>query len=177
MTPTAGLDASQARAVGTALTSRLQDPNWISALRVYLGTVALGNLAWETAHLPLYTIWMTGTVREKAFAVVHCTGGDLLIALSSLAIALVIAGERTWPARSFWSVAILSVLLGLAYTAFSEWLNIVIRQAWEYSNLMPVVSLFRLEVGLSPLVQWIAVPSVAFWLARRHCLKLEEGVA
>ena len=174
---TAGLGASPARAVATAPTSRVQSPNWISALRVYLVTIALGNLAWETAHLPLYTIWTTGTMREKAFAVVHCTGGDLLIALSSLAIALVVAGERTWPARSFWSVAVLSILLGLAYTAFSEWLNIVIRRAWEYSNLMPVVSLLQLEVGLSPLVQWIAIPSVAFWLARRHGLKHEEGFA
>ena len=156
---------------------RLQATNWISALRVYLVTIALGNLAWETAHLPLYTIWTTGTTREKAFAVVHCTGGDLLIALSSLAIALVVAGERTWPARSFWSVAALSLLLGLAYTAFSEWLNIVVRRAWEYSNLMPVVSVLRLEVGLSPLVQWIAVPAIAFWLARRHGLKHNEVVA
>jgi hypothetical protein len=61
--------------------------------------------------------------------------------------------------------------------AFSKWLNIVIRQAWEYSNLMPVVSLFRLDVGLSPLVQWIAIPSVAFWLARWHGLKHIEVVA
>jgi hypothetical protein len=177
VTDRAGSGASHARADGTAPTSRLQSPNWIAALRVYLVTIALGDLAWEAAHLPLYTIWTTATMREKAFAVVHCAGGDLLIALSSLAVAIVVAGERTWPARSFWSVAVLAILLGLAYMAFSEWLNIVIRQAWEYSNLMPVVSPFRLDVGLSPLVQWIAIPSVAFWLARRHGLKHEEVVA
>jgi len=169
-----GLGVSHTRAVGTAPMSRMQNPNWITALRVYLLTIALGNLAWEAGHLPLYTIWTTGTMREKVFAVVHCTGGDLLIALSSLATALVVAGERTWPARSFWSVAVLSILVGLAYTAFSEWLNIVIRRTWEYSDLMPVVSLLRPEIGLSPFVQWIAVPSVAFWLARRHGLKYDK---
>jgi hypothetical protein len=34
--------------------------------------------------------------------------------------------------------------------------------SWEYSYLMAVVLLFRLGVGLSPLVQWIAVPSSQF---------------
>lgn len=176
MTDKPGFGAWRTRAVEATLTSRVQNPNWISALRIYLVTIALGNLAWETAHLPLYTIWTTGTIREKAFAVVHCTGGDLLIALSSLTIALFVIGQRTWPAGSFWSVAVLSILLGLAYTAFSEWLNIVIRGAWEYSNLMPVVSVLRLDVGLSPLVQWIAVPVVALWLARKHGLKDNEVV-
>ena len=143
-------------------------PDWLAALRAYLASIAVGNLAWEAVHLPLYTIWTTDTAREKAFAVVHCTGGDLLIALSSLTIALVVAGDRAWPARGFWPVAALAVLLGLGYTAFSEWLNIVIRRAWQYSDLMPVVTVFGFEVGLSPLLQWVVVPSVAFWFARRR---------
>ncbi len=53
---------------------------WLTALRAYLLVLAGGNLVWEAAHLPLYTIWRSGTWRENAFAVVHCTGGDLLIA-------------------------------------------------------------------------------------------------
>ncbi|SDB71729.1 hypothetical protein [Belnapia rosea] len=47
-------------------------PNWLSALRAYLVAVAVGDFAWEAAHLPLYTLWRTGTGREKLFAVVHC---------------------------------------------------------------------------------------------------------
>ncbi len=76
--------------------------DWPRALRVYLGTIAVGGLAWEAAHLPLYTIWRTGTPGEKAFAVVHCTGGDLLIALTCLALALLLlAGEPAWPVRTY----------------------------------------------------------------------------
>lgn len=82
MTDRAGLGASHARAP-----------------RVYLGTIALGNLVWEAAHLPLYTNRKTRSIREKAFALIYCTGGDFLIALSSLAIAIVIGGERTWPGQ------------------------------------------------------------------------------
>ena len=49
------------------------------------------------------------------------------------------------------------------YTIFSEWLNIVIRKSWAYSDLMPVVPV--ISIGLSPLVQWIIVPGLAMrWI-------------
>jgi hypothetical protein len=32
----------------------------------------------------------TGTMREKAFALAHCTAGDVLIATSYLAVALIL---------------------------------------------------------------------------------------
>jgi hypothetical protein len=67
---------------------------WLRALRIYLGVIIAANLTWEFLHLPLYTIWTTGTLGEQVFAAVHCTGGDILIALASLTLALVLAGER-----------------------------------------------------------------------------------
>ena len=140
-------------------------PEWPRALRVCLGTIALGDLAWEAAHPPLYTIWRTGTPGEKAFAVVHCTGGDLLIALACLALALVLAGEPAWPAHAHRRVAVLTIGFGVAYTVFSEWLNVVVRQTWAYSDLMPIVPV--IGTGLSPLLQWVAVPLLALHIARR----------
>ena len=38
-----------------------------------------GHLLWETAQLPLYTIWWTGTLHQILFALIHCSAGDLLI--------------------------------------------------------------------------------------------------
>lgn len=67
---------------------------WLATLRTWLLVVAGGNLLWEAAHLPLYTIWRTGTWQENAFAVLRCTGGDLLIATASLTLALVLVGHR-----------------------------------------------------------------------------------
>ena len=142
-------------------------PNWLSALRVYLLTTAAGDLAWEAAHHPLYTLWRTGTAGEKLFAVVHCTLGDILIALASLALGLVLAGHRDWPVRRSRAVGGLTVALGLSYTAFSEWLNVVVRESWAYSELMPVVLVFGFGVGVSPLLQWVVVPALALHLARR----------
>jgi hypothetical protein len=133
---------------------------------MYLGVSAVAHLAWETLELPLYTIWSSGTLREKAFAVVHCTAGDVLIALSTLAIALIAIGTANWPVEGFQRVLILTLILGVGYTIFSEWLNIVIRASWAYSSLMPVVPV--INTGLSPLMQWVIVPNLALFFAKRR---------
>jgi len=54
---------------------------WRRALRIYLAAVAVANLIWETLQLPLYTIWQSGAVQSQAFGIVHCTIGDVVIAL------------------------------------------------------------------------------------------------
>ena len=132
---------------------------------MYVLVTAVLDLLWEAAHLPLYTIWTVGTLKEKAFAVFHCTIGDLLIALSSLAAALVIGGDRDWPARRWTPVAVLTLAIGLAYTGYSEHLNVEVRRSWTYSDLM--LRLPVLGTGLSPVLQWLVVPTAALFWARR----------
>lgn len=140
---------------------------WRSGLGVYLSAMAAGNLIWEALHLPLYTIWRDGTAWEQTFAVLHCTLGDLMIALSTFFIALITVGHRSWPANRFWPVIGLAILLGVGYTIYSEWLNVSVRATWAYSDLMPVIPLGSLQVGLSPILQWIVIPAAAFTLTRR----------
>lgn len=141
-----------------------RDRDWLGGLRRYLTVAALGNAVWEPAQLPLYAIWRHGTLRDKLVAVSHCTAGDILIAVSVWAFALIIAGRPGWPDEGFRRVALLIIPSGLAYTAFSEWLNTALRHSWAYSRLMPVIPGFG--VGLSPLLQWLIVPSLALWAAR-----------
>ena len=62
-------------------------------------------------------------------------------------------------------MATLTIGFGVVYTILSEWLNIVVREAWAYSDLTPVVPV--INTGLSPLLQWVAVPWLALHLARR----------
>ena len=142
--------------------------DWIVALRFYLATVTALNLVWEFIQMPLYTIWRTGTWREIVFAAVHCTGGDVLIALTTLTLALLLVGNRHWPRRRCASVASLTIVTGLCYTIFSEWLNIAVRAAWGYSDLMPVVPVFGFPVGFSPVAQWLLVPMMGFWFVHRR---------
>lgn len=145
----------------------LQQSDWLRAFRAYFAVIAIGNLTWEVLHLPLYTIWTTGTLGEQAFAVVHCTGGDMLIALASLMAALLLTGTHDWPTRGRERVALVTIVFGIVYTGFSEWLNVSVRRSWAYSDWMPVIPLGTARIGLSPLVQWIVVPTTAFWVAAR----------
>ena len=70
--------------------------DWLQSLRRYLSVSIVANLVWEILQLPLYTLWATGTRREQAFAVLHCTIGDAMIAGLSLlaALALLLAFMR-----------------------------------------------------------------------------------
>jgi hypothetical protein len=128
---------------------------------LYLGAAIALHLLWETAQLPLYTIWWTGTRLEILFAVIHCTAGDLLITASALALAALIARIGRWP---FFGnrMALTAILLGLGYTVFSEWLNTQVRQSWAYTEAMPLLP--PLGTGLTPFLQWLIVPGIALRL-------------
>jgi hypothetical protein len=144
----------------------MASPDRIRALLIYLGSSAIGHLVWEVLQLPLYTIW-TEPFWNKAVAVLHCTAGDLLIALCTLAAASFAAANPAWPQGRFWRVAAVTIVLGVAYAIFSEWLNVTIRASWAYSEWMPLVSAFGLQFGLSPLLQWVVIPAAAFAITRR----------
>jgi len=140
--------------------------DWLTALRGYLA-LSLGlHLLWESAQLPLYTVWTSGTASARAFTVAHCTLGDVAIAGMTLLSALAILGSHAWPLQRTGQVLVLSVVFGVAYTIYSEWYNTGVRQSWAYSPLMPVLPLTG--TGLSPLLQWLIVPSLALSLATRR---------
>lgn len=139
---------------------------WRAILLGYAPFVFAAHLAWEIAQLPLYTIWTEATPGELAFAVFHCTAGDLMIALSALSLALALIATRSGELAE-WDlplVGAVTVAFGLGYTIASERLNVGLVR-WTYADAMPVVPV--LDGGLSRLAQWIAVPLAAFWLLGR----------
>lgn len=140
--------------------------SWLAAIRRYLVAVSLGNLVWETAQIPLYTLWRTGTPSTITAAMLHCTAGDVLIAALTLVAALVVCGSSTWPRAGFARVALSAVALGLGYTIYSEYMNTVVRQSWAYAKAMP--RLPWIGTGIAPLLQWIIVPAAGLLFASNH---------
>ena len=74
------------------------------------------RLSWEILQLPLYTPREAGTLRQKVFAVAHCTIGDVMISGLSLLLALAIAARPEWPLLSTRRVWVLTVFMGMGYT-------------------------------------------------------------
>lgn len=148
-----------------AATPWCHDPAAWGLIVRYASLLGALNLVWEIAQLPLYTLWEDAAPSVVAYAVVHCTLGDVAIGASALAIALVLTRAE---AADRWNLRVVLPLLlttGVGYTAWSEYVNTVVRASWSYSGLMPVVSFGGFDIGLAPLLQWLVLPPAAFRLA------------
>jgi len=121
------------------------------------------HFIWEVVQLPLYTLWRNPDNGAIAYAIVHCTLGDLLIATCALLLGLLIVHLLRPQRNRFLLLSFVTILLGVCYTIFSEWRNTVLLRSWEYSDLMPQV----FGIGISPMAQWIVVPTVALFALKR----------
>jgi hypothetical protein len=120
------------------------------------------NLVWEVAQLPLYTIARDSSVARIAYAVLHCTLGDGIIAAAAFILAGFVLQDADWPFSRPWSGGAVAIFFGLAYTAYSEWYNVYQAGAWAYSARMPLV----FGIGLAPLLQWLFLPVATLLILR-----------
>ncbi len=142
--------------------------DWLGLVRRYLGAILVSNLLWETLQLPLYTIWREAAPPALAFAVLHCTAGDVAIAAACLVLALVLFGAADWAreVRVYRRVAAVATAIGVAYLVYSERVNVGVVGAWDYAPEMPRLPPFG--TGLAPFLQWLLLPPLAFRHAWRH---------
>jgi hypothetical protein len=127
-----------------------------------LAALAL-NLLWEVVQLPLYTIASNEPAQRVVFAVVHCTGGDLVIAVATYVGAAFAVGRLDWPLTRPWMGGVLATALGLAYVVYSEWYNVYQAGNWTYTSAMPTV----FGIGLTPLLQWVVIPAATLLVVRK----------
>ena len=124
------------------------------------------NLLWEAAQLPFYTLWHEGDSIAIAKAVAHCTAGDVVIAGTIFVAVAMTLRRADWVYMERGNGRALALVLGLAYTAWSEWRNVA-AGAWTYSSTMPTIG----GIGLMPMLQWSVVP-IATWAVLRHISRL-----
>ena len=114
------------------------------------------NLTWEIAHVRLYTIWAAGDGMSVAWALLHCSLGDVVIALTMFGLTGIVLRHADWPASSPWVGGVIVVIGAMAFTAWSEWYNVYRAGNWGYTAGMPMI----FGVGLSPLLQRLILPPV-----------------
>ena len=119
---------------------------------------------WETAQLPLYTLWHEATASRIAVYVFHCLMGDVLIAMGAYLITAAIFRDVDWPWHNVWRGGTIMIVSGFAYTVFSEWYNVYQLRAWSYAASMPLV----MGIGVAPLMQWVVVPILMIVIIRRR---------
>jgi hypothetical protein len=119
---------------------------------------------WEVAHLPLYTLWNEADRQIVVSYLLHCTLGDALIATTVFLFTSAIIRDWRWPQRNLRLGGLIMITSGLVYTVFSEWYNVYYLQSWGYDPAMPLIA----GIGLTPLLQWLIVPSLMLIIARRY---------
>jgi hypothetical protein len=151
------------RAGGTAVALRV-----ISRAGLWSALAFVFNLAWEIAHVRLYTIWAAADGVGIAWALLHCTLGDVLIALTMFTTAGLALRRADWPASHPWTGGAIAVIGAMAFTASSEWYNVYRAGSWAYAPSMPTL----FGIGLTPLLQWLILPPMMV----AACRKLEPVV-
>lgn len=136
---------------------------WRFVFARFVPLLGTANLLWETLQFPLYTHWWEVTPQARLFAILHCTVGDVMIGTASLLAAVILFGRRAWPRRQHGRVLGAAIFIGVTYTVFSEWVNTEVTMNWQYAESMLRVP--PLGTGIAPLLQWIVVPPLAYWIA------------
>ena len=125
------------------------------------------NFPWEFMQVPLFE----GMADAKHWDAIRiCTRaalGDGVIVLIAYWSTAAVWRDRRWFTAPNRTQICAFVAVGLAITFVLE--HLATRSdhpawGWRYSELMPVA----LGVGLTPILQWILLPPLILWLARRQ---------
>jgi hypothetical protein len=123
------------------------------------------NFVWEVLQTPFF-IDLSSDINTIVWFRLHCTFGDVIIALGSFWLVSLIFKNRLWILQPSRANIFLFILFGVSYTIFSEIKNVSIKDLWGYSDLMPVIP--YIGVGIVPLVQWIVIPPFVIFLVKRQ---------
>lgn len=134
--------------------------------------LALGlplHLTWESAQLPLYTLWREAEWDYILYSLAHCTLGDMLILLLCYEFIVLLKRNRHWlDSTTLWN-GLAFTALGAGYTVYSEITNVYLEKTWAYTEMMPRVPF--IGVGLAPLLQWTIIPPLMLWLLRTRAAR------
>lgn len=124
---------------------------------------AVLNFLWEMVVMPAYGTRSTSAAGIGIGMCLLATLGDVGITLGSYAVAASIATRR-WLTRPAIALFLTYLAVGLVMTIAFEYVNVYMLHRWSYAPRMQVMA----GIGVLPLLQWIVLPPIVLWLARRH---------
>lgn len=128
------------------------------------------NYPWEMLQSPLFGGMSEGAHWEKVKVCTLAALADAVISLMSYWMAAVVARNRAWPLNPKPAPWLTYMAVGLGLTMLGERLALGPLALWEYSAAMPLVPV--IEVGISPMLQWLVLPPLVLWFARNQLLGL-----
>ena len=114
------------------------------------------NFAWEFLHAPLFRFEQQSSWSSLLGCLLFCSGIDALMMLTAYWTVALIRRDRYWFVRKSKADLVLMGSTALSIAFISEFTAIHYRDLWSYSPWMPVTPV--LDVGVSPMLQWIFLP-------------------
>lgn len=153
----------------------IRDPpsNWLRKLQmapefnVALFAFLL-NYPWEFLQVPFFSEMPNMAHWDAVLFCTRAALGDVLIALSAYWVVAGLRRRRGWLGQTDFHAILVFIAVGIVITIVLEWHATVLQQRWAYGELMPTLPL--LGTGLAPLLQWVILPPMILWLARRQML-------
>lgn len=130
-------------------------------LIVAVATLVL-HYTWEMLQAPWFEEFAGVPAVEHALPCLWSAFGDLGIAAGAYVVTAAVFRRVRWPFEREWFwPSVVWIILGLAATVvFEKWALSVGR--WHYTDEMPTLA----GIGLSPLLQWIIVPTATLLTVR-----------
>ena len=132
------------------------------------------NFQWELFQLPLFEGFDESPYYRTLLHCTTATLGDVVISLIAFASACLATRTRRWIEVGNIRGKATFVLTGLAITVVLELMATGPLDRWSYAETMPKVPI--LDVGVSPLMQWMILPMLQLWFVRRVILG-DRGIA
>ena len=130
-----------------------------------LAVASLGlNFVWEMLQAPLFEDMLTMPRWTATWLCARASIGDAVITLVAYGSVALLARSRTWIVVPRVGQVAGYLVVGLAATVALEFLNVYVLGRWSYAPRMPLVW----GVGLAPIAQWLIVPLLVLWVARRY---------
>ncbi|MDR5904907.1 MULTISPECIES: hypothetical protein [Halomonadaceae] len=126
------------------------------------------NYPWEFLQVPLFAEMPEMGHWDAVLFCTRATLGDVLIALVAYWAVAAVLRQRDWLLRPHGRAIAGFVVVGVVITIGLEWHATVLQDRWQYAERMPTLPL--LGTGLAPLLQWLVLPPLVVWLARRLML-------
>lgn len=126
------------------------------------------NFPWEFLQVPFFAEMPAMAHWDAVVFCTRATLGDVLIALTAFWVVAALRRSRQWLRRPDAREILGFVAFGIMITIALEWHATELQQRWQYAEWMPTLPL--LGTGLAPLFQWLLLPPLILWLARRQML-------
>jgi hypothetical protein len=124
------------------------------------------NFVYEVWQAPYYEFYNSPSLAAKINNLTHCSFGDGVIILFSSWVVSVLVRSRDWVLHPTWKLTVLFTSIGLLYTLVIETYRVNVSKVYG----VPVLAVPILGMSALALIQWVVLPPVILYLARRHML-------